>query len=149
MSSNGTGKWNYRLYKKRPIYWLFDSGKEDGFKALIYMHRYDPFTVARVRTDYLHKQQKKYEGEINHLDILIDANISNREEAVARKRKEKILKQIRECRLYDQAIAHVANQKIEIDLDDGVKVNYNKFQGVEIPQEAGKKPLKADLLAKI
>lgn len=138
-----------KTYKKRPIYWLFDSGKENGFKALIYMHRYDPFTAARVRTDYLHKLQKKYEAEINHLDILIDSDISEREKAVARKRKEKIMKQIMECRVYDQVIAHVANQKIEIDLDDGVEVNYAKFQGVEIPQGEGKKPLKADLLAKI
>jgi type II restriction/modification system DNA methylase subunit YeeA len=138
-----------KTYKKRPIYWLFDSGRQDGFKALIYMHRYDPSTVARVRTDYLHSLQKKYESEINHLDILIDSDISQREKAAARKKKEKILKQIEECRLYDEVIAHVANQRIEIDLDDGVKVNYAKFQGVEIPQGKGRKPLKADLLAKI
>jgi len=138
-----------RTYKKRPIYWLFDSGRQDGFKALIYMHRYDPSTVARVRTDYLHSLQKKYEAEINHLDILIDSDISQREKADARKKKETILKQIEECRLYDEVIAHVANQRIEIDLDDGVKVNYAKFQGVEIPQGKGRKPLKADLLAKI
>lgn len=138
-----------RTYKKRPIYWLFDSGKESGFKALIYLHRYDPFTVARVRTDYLHKLQKQYEAEMNHLDILIDSEVSDREKATARKRKEFIRKKVEECRVYDQAIAHVANQKVEIDLDDGVKVNYAKFQGVEIPRGEGKKPLKADLLAKI
>jgi hypothetical protein len=138
-----------RTYKNRPIYWLFDSGKQDGFKALIYMHRYNSSTVARVRTDYLHSLQKKYEAEINHLDILIDSDISEREKAAARKKKETILKQIEECRLYDEAIAHVANQRIEIDIDDGVKVNYAKFQGVEIPQGKGRKPLKADLLAKI
>jgi type II restriction/modification system DNA methylase subunit YeeA len=138
-----------KTYKKRPIYWLFDSGRQDGFKALIYMHRYDASTVARVRTDYLHSLQKKYEAEINHLDILIDSDISQREKAAARKKKETILKQIEECRLYDEAIAHMANQRIEIDLDDGVKVNYAKFQGVEIPQGKGRKPLKADLLAKI
>jgi type II restriction/modification system DNA methylase subunit YeeA len=138
-----------RTYKKKPIYWLFDSGRQDGFKALIYMHRYDSSTVARVRTDYLHGLQKKYEAEINHLDILIESDISQREKAAARKRKETILKQIEECRLYDEAIAHMANQRIEIDLDDGVKVNYAKFQGVEIPQGKGRKPLKADLLAKI
>ncbi|MGI6450842.1 MAG: BREX-1 system adenine-specific DNA-methyltransferase PglX [Desulfitobacteriia bacterium] len=138
-----------KTYKKRPIYWLFDSGRQDGFKALIYMHRYDPSTVARVRTDYLHSLQKKYEAEINHLDILIDSDISQREKAAVRKKKETILKQIEECRLYDEAIAHMANQRIEIDLDDGVKVNYAKFQGVEIPQGKGRKPLKADLLAKI
>jgi hypothetical protein len=138
-----------RTYKKRPIYWLFDSGRQDGFKALIYMHRYDPSTVARVRTDYLHSLQKKYEAEVSHLDILIDSDISEREKAAARKKKETILKQIEECRLYDEAIAHVANQRIEIDLDDGVKVNYAKFQEVEIPQGKGRKPLKADLLVKI
>jgi hypothetical protein len=138
-----------KTYKKRPIYWLFDSGKQNGFKALIYMHRYDPFTVARVRTDYLHSLQRKYEAEVNHLGILLDSNISNREKAAARKKKEAILKRIEECRLYDEVIAHVANQRIEIDLDDGVKVNYAKFQGVKIPQGEGKKPLKADLLAKI
>jgi type II restriction/modification system DNA methylase subunit YeeA len=138
-----------KTYKKRPIYWLFDSGRQDGFKALIYMHRYDPSTVARVRTDYLHSLQKKYEAEVSHLDILIDSDISQREKAAARKKKETILKQIEECRLYDEAIAHMANQRIEIDLDDGVKVNYAKFQGVEIPQGKGRKPLKADLLTKI
>ncbi|AEV66994.1 BREX-1 system adenine-specific DNA-methyltransferase PglX [Acetivibrio clariflavus] len=138
-----------QVYQKRPIYWLFDSGKQDGFKALIYMHRYDEFTVARVRTDYLHKLQKSYEAEIKRLDIIIDSNVSQREKANARKKKEKILKQMEECLQYDQVIAHVANQRIKIDLDDGVKVNYAKFQGIEIPQGEGKKPLKADLLAKI
>ena len=138
-----------QVYQKKPIYWLFDSGKQDGFKALIYMHRYDEFTVARVRTDYLHKLQKSYEAEIKRLDIVIDSNASQREKANARKKKEKILKQIDECLQYDQVIAHVANQRIKIDLDDGVSVNYAKFQGVEIPQGEGRRPLKADLLAKI
>ncbi|MCX7959426.1 MAG: BREX-1 system adenine-specific DNA-methyltransferase PglX, partial [Deltaproteobacteria bacterium] len=138
-----------QVYQKKPIYWLFDSGKQDGFKALIYMHRYDEFTVARVRTDYLHKLQKSYESEIKRLDIVIDSNASQREKTNARKEKEKILKQMEECLQYDQVIAHVANQRIKIDLDDGVSVNYSKFQGIEIPQGEGRKPLKADLLAKI
>ena len=138
-----------QVYQKKPIYWLFDSGKQDGFKALIYMHRYDEFTVARVRTDYLHKLQKSYEAEIKRLDIIIDSNVSQREKTNARKKKEKILKQMEECLQYDQVIAHVANQRIKIDLDDGVSVNYSKFQGVEVPQGEGRKPLKADLLAKI
>jgi len=138
-----------RTYKKRPIYWLFDSGKENGFKALIYLHHYDPQTVARVRTDYLHKLQKNYEAVINQLDTVINSQASDRDKAAAKKRKEKIRKQLEECRLYDQAIAHVANQRIDIDLDDGVKVNYAKFQEVAIPQGEGRKPLKADLLAKI
>jgi type II restriction/modification system DNA methylase subunit YeeA len=138
-----------RVYQKRPIYWLFDSGRQDGFKVLIYMHRYDEFTVARVRTDYLHKLQKSYEAEIKRLDIVIESNVSRREKTNARKKKEKILKQMEECLQYDQIIAHVANQRIQIDLDDGVKVNYDKFQGIEIPQGEGRMPLKANLLAKI
>lgn len=138
-----------KTYKKRPIYWLFDSGKHNGFKALIYMHRYDPYTVARVRTDYLHKLQKKYEAEMDRLEMIMQSDASQAEKNKARKKKEHIAKQMKECMEYDQVIAHVANQKVEIDLDDGVKVNYAKFQGVEIPRGEGKKPLKADLLAKI
>lgn len=138
-----------QTYRKRPIYWLFDSGKNDGFKALIYMHRYDEFTVSIVRTDYLHKLQHMYESEYNRLDIVIDSDASEREKANARKKKEKLQKQMAECLQYDQVIAHVANQRKKIDLDDGVKVNYEKFQNVEVPQGEGKKTLKADLLAKI
>jgi hypothetical protein len=138
-----------KVYQKRPIYWLFDSGKEDGFKALIYIHRYDEFTVARVRTDYLHRLQRAYEAEARRLEALIDSDVSPREKTAARKKREKLLKQMQECLAYDQVIAHVANQRIKIDLDDGVKVNYAKFQGIEVPQGDGKKPVKADLLAKI
>lgn len=138
-----------QTYKQRPIYWLFDSGRQDGFKALIYMHRYDEHIAARVRIDYLHKLQRKYEDEIKRLDVIIDSNLSLREKNNARKAKEKLQKQIQECLEYDQVIAHVANQRIKIDLDDGVIVNYAKFQGIEIPQGEGKKPLKANLLAKI
>ena len=128
---------------------MFDSGQEEGFKALIYLHRYDSLTLARVRTDYLHNLQKKYEAEINHLDIIINSDAPQREKTEARKRREKVSKKLMECKNYDQALAHLANQKIELDLDDGVKVNYAKFQGVEIPRGEGQKPLKADLLAKI
>lgn len=138
-----------QTYQKRPIYWLFDSGKNDGFKALIYMHRYDEFTVSRVRTDYLHKLQHMYEAEYNRLDIVIDSDASEREKTNARKKKEKLYKQMAECLQYDQVIAHVANQRKKIDLDDGVKVNYAKFQDIEVPQGEGKKTLKMDLLAKI
>ncbi|NMB27655.1 MAG: BREX-1 system adenine-specific DNA-methyltransferase PglX [Tissierellia bacterium] len=138
-----------RTYKKRPIYWLFDSGRQDGFKALIYMHRYNPDTIAKVRIDYLHELQKKYEGEIKHLDIIIDSDISTREKNQAKKKKEKLTKQILECREYDQAMNHMASQRIDIDLDDGVKVNYGKFQGIKIPRGEGQKPLKINLLAKI
>lgn len=138
-----------KTYSNRPIYWLFYSGKENGFKALIYMHRYDSSTVARVRTDYLHKLQKKYEAEVRRLDILLESELSTRDKAAAKQKKDIINKQILECLAYDQVIAHVANQKVDIDLDDGVVVNYDKFQGVQIPQGDGKKPLKANLLGKI
>lgn len=138
-----------KTFSKRPIYWLFDSGKQNGFKALIYLHRYDSSTVARVRIDYLHKLQKKYEAELKRLDLLLETDLSPRDAAAAKKKKESISKQIQECLAYDQVISHVANQKIEIDLDDGVVVNYEKFQNVEVPQGEGKKPIKANLLAKI
>lgn len=133
---------------KRPIYWMFDSGKQNGFKALIYMHRYDADTVGRVRTDYLHKVQKYVETAMQSAQYTIDNVASASEKLKATKAVTKYTKQLAEMRIYDEAIAHVANQRIEIDLDDGVKVNYAKFQGVEVAQE-GKKALKVDLLAKI
>lgn len=137
-----------KVYQKRPIYWLFDSGKQNGFKALIYMHRYDADTVGRVRTDYLHKAQKYVETAIQSAQYTIDNATSSSEKSKATKLVTKYTKQLAEMKIYDEAIAHVANQRIEIDLDDGVKVNYTKFQGVEVAQE-GKKALKVDLLAKI
>lgn len=139
-----------KVYQKRPIYWMFDSGKQNGFKALIYMHRYDENMVAKIRTDYLHILQRKYESESNRLDNDMNSDIlSTKEKATSKKLKEKIQKQLVECTSYDQVIAHVAHQRISIDLDDGVKVNYQKFQGVEVPQGDGKKDLKADLLFKV
>lgn len=137
-----------KVYQKRPIYWLFDSGKQNGFKALIYMHRYDADTVGRVRTDYLHKAQKYVETAMQSAQYTIDNATSASEKSKATKAVTKYTKQLAEMKIYDEAIAHVANQRIEIDLDDGVKVNYEKFQGVEVAQE-GKKALKVDLLAKI
>lgn len=139
-----------KIYQKRPIYWMFDSGKQNGFKALIYMHRYNESMVAKIRTDYLHTLQRKYESEIDRLDNDMNSDVvSAKEKATAKKRKETLQKQLVECVAYDQVIAHVANQRIGIDLDDGVKVNYQKFQGVEVPQGDGKKDLKADLLFKV
>ncbi len=137
-----------KVYQKRPIYWLFDSGKQNGFKALIYMHRYDADTVGRVRTDYLHKAQKYVETAMQSAQYTIDNATSASEKSKATKAVTKYTKQLSEMKIYDEAIAHVANQRIEIDLDDGVKVNYAKFQGVEVSQE-GKKSLKVDLMAKI
>lgn len=137
-----------KVYQKRPIYWLFDSGKQNGFKALIYMHRYDADTVGRVRTDYLHRAQNYVETAMKSAEYTIENTSVASEKSKAMKAVSKYTKQLAEMQTYDQAIAHVANQRIEIDLDDGVKVNYAKFQGVEVAQE-GKKALKVDLLAKI
>lgn len=138
-----------KTYQKRPIYWLFDSGKQNGFKALVYLHRYQPGLVARVRTDYLHPQQRKYEDEMERIDMMMDSDISKQEQTRLKKQKEKLQKQLLECQNYDQLIAHIANQKIDLDLDDGVKVNYAKFQNIAIPQGEGKKPIKGNLLVKI
>ncbi len=133
---------------KRPIYWLFDSGRQNGFKALIYMHRYNADTVGRVRTDYLHRAQKYVETAMQSAQYTLDNASSASEKSKATKAITKYTKQLAEMKIYDEAIAHIANQRIEIDLDDGVKVNYEKFQGVEVAEE-GKKALKVDLLAKI
>lgn len=137
-----------KVYQKRPIYWLFDSGKQNGFKALIYMHRYDADTVGRVRTDYLHRAQKYVETAMQSAKYTIDNASSVSEKSKATTAVTKYTKQLAEMKIYDEAIAHIANRRIEIDLDDGVKVNYEKFQGVEVAQE-GKKALKVDLLAKL
>lgn len=137
-----------KVYQKRPIYWLFDSGKQNGFKALIYMHRYDADTVGRVRTDYLHRAQKYVETAMRSAQYTIDNAASASEKSRATKAITKYTKQLAEMKIYDEAIAHIANKRIAIDLDDGVKVNYAKFQGVEVAQE-GKKPVTVDLLAPI
>ena len=117
-----------KTYQKRPIYWLFDSGKQNGFKALIYLHRYTPDTIGNLRVDYLHKMQRVYESEINRMQDMIDHSTNAREVAASTKRKEKLQKQLKECRDYDEMIAHLALSRIELDLDDGVKVNYEKIQ---------------------
>ena len=117
-----------KIYQKRPIYWLFDSGKQNGFKALIYLHRYTPDTIGNLRVDYLHKMQRVYESEIGRMQDMIDHSTNTREVAAATKRKEKLQKQLKECRDYDEMIAHLALSRIELDLDDGVKVNYRKMQ---------------------
>lgn len=117
-----------KTYQKRPIYWLFDSGKQNGFKALIYLHRYTPDTIGNLRVDYLHKMQRVYESEINRMQDMIDHSTNAREVAASTKRKEKLQKQLKECRDYDEMIAHLALSRIKLDLDDGVKVNYEKIQ---------------------
>lgn len=126
--ANHTNTYTSRGAGKRPIYWLFDSGKNNGFKALIYMHRYDVNTIGNLRIDYLHRMQRIYDSEINRMQETIDNSADGREVATAQKRKEKLIKQLKETKEYDEKIAHLALSRISIDLDDGVKVNYEKVQ---------------------
>lgn len=130
-----------KTYQKRPIYWLFDSGKQNGFKTLVYMHRWNADTIGNVRVEYLHRIQRVYEKEIIRMQEIIDNSHDNKEISGATKRKEKLQKQIKETKDYDAKIAHLALSRIDIDLDDGVKVNYEKVQTAD-----GKK---MQILAKI
>ena len=118
-----------KIYQKRPIYWLFDSGKKNGFKALIYMHRYQPDTIARIRTDYVHEQQARYRTAIADLEQRI-ANASTGERVKLNKKLTTLQAQNTEIRIYEEKIHHLADQMISIDLDDGVKKNYAIFQDV-------------------
>ena len=118
-----------KIYQKRPIYWLFDSGKKNGFKALIYMHRYQPDTIARIRTDYVHEQQARYRTAIADLEQRI-ANASTGERVKLNKKLTVLQAQDAEIRTYEEKIHHLADQMISIDLDDGVKKNYAIFQDV-------------------
>ena len=127
---------------KRPIYWLYESGKQNGFKALVYMHRYTADTTGIVRVDYLHKIQKIYMNEIDRMIDTAESSNNAREIAQAEKRKEKLVKQLKETKEYDEKIAHLAISRIAIDLDDGVKVNYEKVQ-------TGQDGNKFDILSKI
>lgn len=117
-----------KTYQKRPIYWLFDSGKQNGFKALVYMHRWNADTVGNLRVEYLHRMQRVYEKEIERMQETIDNSKNGKEVAAAQKRKDKLTKQMKETKEYDAKVAHIALRRIDIDLDDGVKVNYDKVQ---------------------
>ena len=118
-----------KIYQKRPIYWLFDSGKKNGFKALIYMHRYQPDTIARIRTDYVHEQQARYRTALADLEQRI-ANASTGERVKLNRKLTILQAQDTEIRTYEEKIHHLADQMISIDLDDGVKKNYTIFQDV-------------------
>ena len=118
-----------QTYKKRPIYWLFDSGKKNGFKALVYMHRYQPDLLARVRTDYVHEQQERYRTQIANEEDAI-ANASGAERVRREKRLKKLRDQLAETSAFEEKLHHLADQMISIDLDDGVKNNYALFQDV-------------------
>lgn len=133
---------------KRPIYWMFDSGKQNGFKCLVYLHRYNKDTIGVIRTDYLTKTQNAIENALKNAEYVISTSGSAVDKAQATKQRDKYIKQLAEIRTYYQALSHVAQQRIELDLDDGVKVNYAKFQGIEVSIE-GEKKQTINLLAKI
>lgn len=118
-----------KIYQKRPIYWLFDSGKKNGFKCLIYMHRYQPDTIARIRTDYVHEQQSRYRTAIEETENRLQS-ASGSDRVKLEKKLKKLRDQEAEIHAYEEKIHHLADQMISIDLDDGVKVNYAKFQDV-------------------
>lgn len=118
-----------QTYKKRPIYWLFDSGKKNGFKCLVYMHRYQPDLLARIRTDYVHEQQERYRAQIGYANDAL-AGAERGERVLLDKRVKKLNDQLKETISYEEKLHHLADQMIKIDLDDGVKVNYAKFQDV-------------------
>ena len=118
-----------KTYQKRPIYWLFSSGKKNGFKALIYMHRYQPDLLARMRTDYVHEQQERYRTQIRMLEDS-EKTAAPSERVKLNKQMTKLKDQALEIQKYEEKIHHLADQMISIDLDDGVKVNYAKFQDV-------------------
>lgn len=119
-----------QTYKKRPIYWLFTSGKEKAFNCLIYMHRYDTTTLSRIRTDYLHDYQIRLDAEKKDLLNIIDGESPAKEISNAKKELKSLDKKIDELKAYDERLHHMADMQIEIDLDDGVKVNYEKFKGL-------------------
>lgn len=121
-----------KVYQKRPIYWLFDSGKKNGFKCLIYMHRYQPDTIARIRTDYVHEMQSRYRTAMADVEQRMNGAATS-DRVKLTKRLTALQEQAEELRLYEEKIHHLADQMIAIDLDDGVKVNYAKFADVLAP----------------
>lgn len=117
-------------HTKRPIYWLFTSGKEKAFNCLIYMHRYDKTTLSRIRTDYVHEVQNRMDAEKNDLLNIINGDSTVKEIASAKKELKLLEKKIDELKKYDELLHHMADQQIEIDLDDGMKHNYESFKGL-------------------
>ena len=119
-----------KIYQKRPIYWLFDSGKKNGFKCLIYLHRYQPDTIARIRTDYVHEQQARYRTAIEDLEKQVATATSTSERVKLTKQLNKVQAQDTELHQYEEKVHALADQMIKLDLDDGVKHNYEIFKDV-------------------
>lgn len=119
-----------KIYQKKPIYWLLDSGKKNGFKALIYMHRYNENLIPKARLDYLHRIQSTYEKLLSDVNYKLTTDLSMVDKKDAQKRQADLNAKLQEIKEYDEKIAHIANQRISIDLDDGVKINYEKFKDI-------------------
>ncbi len=119
-----------KMYQKRPIYWLLDSGKKNGFKALIYMHRYNENLIPKARLDYLHRVQTTYEKLLSDVNYKLTTDLSMTDKKDAKNKQTDLIAKLQEIKEYDEKIAHIANQRISIDLDDGVKVNYEKFKDI-------------------
>ena len=137
-----------KIYKKRPIYWQFNSGKENAFNCLIYVHRFDSKLIAKIRTNYLHKTQKAIEQRISNYDNILNNTDSNSEKVRLIKEKNKLIKQLEESIEFDEALNHVSNLNINIDLDEGIRPNHVKFQNI-IMHKDGVKDKKINLLKKI
>lgn len=129
---NGFYADHLKVYQKRPIYWLFDSGKKNGFKALIYMHRYQPDTLARMRTDYVHEQQARYRTAIDDCNQRL-LNASGSDRVTLSKKLQTLTAQAEEIGKFEEKVHHLADMMIPIDLDDGVKHNYEIFKDVLAP----------------
>lgn len=118
-----------KIYQKRPIYWLFDSGKKNGFKALTYLHRYSRDLLAKLRTDYVHEQQERYHTQLTHIATALNTATGS-DRARLLKQQDKLTEQSREIGVYEEKVHHLADMNITLDLDDGVKRNYEIFADV-------------------
>lgn len=139
-----------KTYQKRPIYWQFTSGKRGAFKGLMYLHRYHKYTVAQLRTEYILHQATVLDNLISHeQQVIADETSSATQKARAQKTIDEYTKDRAELANYDQIIEHIARQQIDLDLDDGVKVNYQKFQNIEVTDDTSNKPKKQNVFEKI
>jgi type II restriction/modification system DNA methylase subunit YeeA len=118
-----------KRYQKRPIYWLFDSGKKNGFKALMYLHRYTPDLIARLRTDYVHERKQRLRTLLSTIEE-DKTDASNAQKSKLAKEEKKLREQERELNAFEEQVHHLADQNISIDLDDGVEANYERFQSI-------------------
>jgi type II restriction/modification system DNA methylase subunit YeeA len=126
---NGFYADHLKIYQKRPIYWLFDSGKKHGFKALVYLHRYSCDLLAKLRTDYVHEQQERYRTQLSHIATALNT-ATGAERAKLLKQQDKLTEQAKEIGAHEEKVHHLADRNISIDLDDGVKKNYAIFADV-------------------